>query len=259
MIKPRRKSINSRPSARLYVEQDLSIGVDVLIRSAQVHYLKNVLRLEMGNIVAIFNGRDGEWLATINGLKKEFGSLKTLELRRKQLSETDVWLIFAPIKRSRLDFLVQKASELGATALLPVKTQNTVVTRLKIARLRANAVEAAEQCDRLTLPRIENMCLLDELLRDWPEERRILLCAESGPATPIAKVLRDTEPGISWAVRVGPEGGFSKSELDVLSVLPFVKTASLGPRLLRSDTAAIAALSCWQAILGDWQSRPQDH
>lgn len=232
--------------------------MDVTIRRTQVHYLKHVMRLGTGDIVAIFNGRDGEWLAKVSSLEKEWGLLTTTELRRKQLSESDVWLVFAPVKRARLDYLVQKSSELGAAALLPVKTQNTIVTRVNLARLRANAVEAAEQCDRLTLPRVEEMCPLHDILRDWPEERRLILCAESGPATPIAKLLADADRAVSWAVLIGPEGGFSKSELDVLSDLPFVRAASLGPRLLRADTAAIAALSCWQAILGDWQSRPQD-
>ena len=224
-----------------------------------MHYLKNVLRLVVGNVVALFNGRDGEWLARVDGLGKGSGSLTATEKRRRQSSEGDVWLLFAPPKRARLDFMVQKASELGVSAIIPVKTQNTSVTRLNLDRLRANVIEAAEQCERLTLPRVEAMRALDDVLIGWPQERRLLLCAEAGPATPIAKLLADADRTVSWAVLTGPEGGFAKSELDQLSKLPFVSAASLGPRLLRADTAAIAALSCWQAMLGDWQGRPPVH
>ncbi len=248
--------MNERPRARLYVEHDLAEGVDVGIGPAQAHYLKNVLRLGGGDAVALFNGRDGEWLARVEELAKGSGSLTATQCRRPQSSEGDVWLLFAPPKRARLDFLVQKASELGAAAILPVKTRHTTVTRLNLDRLRANVVEAAEQCERLTLPRVEAMRALDDVLDDWPRERQLLLCAEAGPATPIAELLADANSTTPWAVLTGPEGGFAKSELDQLSKLPFVSAASLGPRLLRADTAAIAALSCWQAMVGDWHQRP---
>ncbi len=249
-------NMSKRPSARLFVEQDLAEGANADIGPAQVHYLKHVLRLAAGDVVALFNGRDGEWLATIERLGKGRGSLTATELRRRQSSEGDLWLLFAPPKRARLDFLVQKASELGAAAMLPVKTRHTTVTRLNVERLRANVMEAAEQCERLTLPRVEAMCALDDVLRDWPPERRLLLCAEAGPARPIAEMLAAADRTVPWAVLTGPEGGFAKSELDQLSKLPFVSAVSLGPRLLRADTAVIAALSCWQAMLGDWQTRP---
>ena len=248
--------MSEQPRARLYVEQDLAEGAGVDLHPAQAHYLKNVLRLASGSPVALFNGRHGEWLARVEELGKGRGSLTVAESRRPQASEGDLWLLFAPPKRARLDFLVQKASELGAAAILPVRTQHTSVTRLNLERLRANVIEAAEQCERLTLPRVEAMRPLDDVLLDWPAERRLLLCAEAGPATPIAQLLADADHAGPWAVLTGPEGGFAKSELDRLSKLPFVSAASLGPRLLRADTAAIAALSCWQAMLGDWQERP---
>jgi 16S rRNA (uracil1498-N3)-methyltransferase len=248
--------MNDRPSARLYVKQDLAKGADVSIAPAQAHYLKNVLRLNAGSVVALFNGRDGEWLASIDQLGKGRGSLAVTSCSREQSAEGDIWLVFAPVKRARLDFLVQKASELGATAILPVRTEHTIVARLNVERLRANVMEAAEQTGRLTLPRVEDMRPLSELLLDWPPERRLVVCAESGPATPIAELFSNADPTGPWAVLIGPEGGFTKSELDQLSNLPFVSAAGLGPRLLRADTAAIAALACWQAVLGDWQKRP---
>jgi 16S rRNA (uracil1498-N3)-methyltransferase len=248
--------MNDRPSARLYVEQDLAGGASIGVKPEQAHYLKNVLRLSSGSSVALFNGRDGEWLASVDELGKGRGTLIVSAQTRQQSVEGDVWLVFAPVKRARLDFLVQKASELGASAILPVKTQHTVVARLNVERLRANVVEAAEQTGRLTLPHVDDMRPLGELLHEWPADRRLVLCAESGPVTPIGELFSKADPTGPWAVLIGPEGGFSKTELDHLSNLPFVSIAGLGPRLLRADTAAIAALACWQAMLGDWQKRP---
>jgi 16S rRNA (uracil1498-N3)-methyltransferase len=248
--------MSERPNTRLYVEQDLAEGAGVSIKPEQAHYLKNVLRLGSGSPVALFNGHDGEWLASVDDLGKGRGILTVATQIRQQSAEGDVWLVFAPVKRARLDFLVQKASELGASAILPVKTQHTIVARLNIERLRANVVEAAEQTGRVTLPRVDDMRPLGELLLEWPPERRLVLCAESGPVTPIAELFAKADPTGSWAILIGPEGGFAKTELDHLSNLPFVSIAGLGPRLLRADTAAIAALACWQAMLGDWQKRP---
>ena len=248
--------MNDRSSARLYVEQDLAKGMSIDLKLEQAHYLKNVLRLGSGTPVTLFNGRDGEWSALVDELGKGRGTLTVTTQTRQQLIEGDVWLVFAPVKRARLDFLVQKASELGASVILPVKTQHTIVTRLNVERLRANVMEAAEQTGRLTLPHVDEMKTLSEVLLDWPPDRRLVLCAESGPATPIAELFSKVDPTSLWAVLIGPEGGFSTTELDQLSNLPFVSVAGLGPRLLRADTAAIAALACWQALLGDWQKRP---
>lgn len=238
---------------RLYVNQDLLRNVMLTIDLAQTHYLKNVMRKKEGDLISLFNGRDGEWLATINTLGNKKGTLVVRSLSRKQSYESDIWLLFAPVKRTRQDYLVQKACELGATAILPVKTRHTIVRRLNLARLRANVVEAAEQCGRLTVPQVESMLPLMQMVDTWPQNRRLILCAESGPATPIVELFRNQKAVGPWAILIGPEGGFDKSELDQLTNLPFVSVASLGPRLLRSDTAAISALACWQAMLGDWK------
>lgn len=245
-------------ATRLFVEEELSAGRSLGLDHARAHFLRSVLRLARGAHLALFNGRDGEWLARVEGLGKGWASLEVVARRREQRAEPDVWLAFAPIKRARLDFMVEKAVELGASRLLPVFTQHTDVSRVNTERLAANAREAAEQCERLSVPEVAEPSGLDALLANWPEERRILLCAESGTAQPIAEALAAlrTTAGQPWAVLTGPEGGFHASELDALAKLPFVTPVGLGPRVLRADTAALAALTCWQAWLGDWGERP---
>ena len=222
----------------------------------QAHYLAHVLRLAPGDPVALFNGRDGEWLAHIDAVGKKSAVLAVGRQLRPQAPEPDLWLVFAPVKRAPLDFLVQKATELGVSALMPAITRRTVVERIKRERMEANAIEAAEQCERLTLPRVDDARALSQILDSWPPERRILLCAEAGTAAPISEFLRECDPGEPWAVLTGPEGGFEQTELDLLRKFPNVSAVGLGPRILRADTAALAALSCWQAVLGDWRDRP---
>jgi 16S rRNA (uracil1498-N3)-methyltransferase len=246
-------------SARLYVGQELRQDAEILMDEREAHYLRDVKRLELGDAVAVFNGSDGEWCGVIVGLGKRGAKVIVSEQRQPQSAEPDLWLVFAPIKRTHIDFLAQKSTELGVSALQPVATQHTAVERVNAERLEAIAIEAAEQCERLTVPRIFPMVTLRELLERWPQERRLLLCAESGGATPIAEALSshagagDRAP---WAIMVGPEGGFARTELDALGKLPFVTPVGLGPRILRADTAALAALACWQAILGDGRQRP---
>lgn len=250
---------------RLFVEDDLAAGAGVALDRDRSHYLKNVLRADVGATVGLFNGRDGEWRAAISGLAKSGATLTVESRTRAQASEPDLWLVFAPVKRARIDFIAEKATELGASALLPVMTRRTVVARVNTDRLRANAIEAAEQTERLSVPTIHEPVTLERLLADWPRERRILLCAEAGAARPIAAVLAElashsqtlSNPSLNrWAVMTGPEGGYAPAELDGLSNLPFVTAVGLGPRILRADTAAMAALACFQAILGDGQLRP---
>jgi 16S rRNA (uracil1498-N3)-methyltransferase len=242
-----------KPDARLHVAADLAGGLSVTLDSAQAHYLKTVLRLAPGAVVALFNGRDGEWLGRVDGFGKGTGSVTLLEQRRPQEPEPDLWLVFAPIKRARIDFLAEKATELGVSELRPVYTGRTVVGRINLARLRANAIEAAEQTERLTVPELREPENLAALLAHWPAERRLLLCDESGAAAPIAQVLQEAASG-RWAVLVGPEGGFAETELDALRKLPFVCSVGLGPRVLRADTAALAALAVVQALIGDWRA-----
>ena len=250
---------------RLFVDADLGPGATVDLESGQAHYLRHVLRLETGAPIHLFNGRDGEWRARIEGFGKNRCSLAVANRTRPQHPEPDLWLVFAPIKRDRIDWLAAKATELGVTALLPAFTRRTAVTRVNTDRLRANAVEAAEQCERLGVPEVREATALGRILADWPPGRRLLLCAEAGTARPIADALVAEKAALAaagqvapepWAVLTGPEGGFAPDELDALVKLPFVTAVGLGPRLLRADTAAVAALACWQAILGDGAGRP---
>ncbi len=247
-----------RPRARLFVEGDLADGVTVELARDRAHYLAHVLRLGSGASVALFNGRDGEWVGRIDALARNRARIAAVRQLRRQAAEPGPWLVFAPIKRAPLDYLVQKATELGAAALVPAVTRRTVVGRVNGGRLRAIAVEAAEQCERLTVPRIEEPAPLTRILEGWSAARRVLLCAETGEAEPIAEVLRDGAPDDGWAIVTGPEGGFEQTELDALRKLPFVTAVGLGPLILRADTAALAALACWQSILGDWRRRPPE-
>ncbi|MEQ8394402.1 16S rRNA (uracil(1498)-N(3))-methyltransferase [Thalassobaculum sp.] len=239
---------------RLYVTAPLADGAVVGLESGQAHYLRSVLRLGPGEGVALFNGRDGEWLARIDGIGKGWASLVVGHQTRPQRGEPDLWLAFAPIKRARIDFTAQKATELGASLLWPVMTRHTMVDRVNTDRLTANAIEAAEQSDRLTVPTVREPTTLDKLIAEWPEDRALLLCDESGTGHGIAEVLAAAGPAVRRRAGfvIGPEGGFAQEELDRLRKLPFVTAVGLGPRLLRADTAALAALAVWQAVAGDW-------
>ena len=237
-------------SIRLFVSAPLAKDAAVELGQEQAHYLKNVMRLKEGDAVALFNGSDGEFRARIESFGKRAASLLVEEQLRAQSAEPDLWLVFAPIKRARIDYLVEKATELGASALVPVITRHTHVERLNLDRLRAHAIEAAEQSERLTVPHIEEPRALDDVLADWDASRRIMLCDESGTAPPAAAALAG-ESAKAWAVLIGPEGGFAETELDALRKLPFVSAVSLGPRILRADTAALAGLAVLQALRGE--------
>ena len=243
---------------RLYVETALGEGVRVAPDNGQAHYLLHVMRAKVGDRVSLFNGRDGEWLARIAEASKRGCTLECERLTAKQAGVPDLWLVFAPIKKTPADYLTQKATELGVRALQPVITRRTIVTRVNLERMRANAVEAAEQSGRLDVSEIREPLGFDKLLAAWPRQRRILFCDEAGAtatageAPPIAEALR-TAPEGPWAVFTGPEGGFDPAERAALRALPCVTPVSLGPRILRADTAALAALSVWQATKGDWR------
>lgn len=211
------------------------------------------MRMSVADSLKIFNGRDGEWSAEISDIGKRSAQLILREQLHQQANEPDVWLCFAPVKNVGTDFIAQKATELGVSALQPVFTQHTIVTRVNEERLLANAIEAAEQCERLTVPRILPAEKLHTVLAGWPPERRILFCDETGGGKPILAALADAPIGQPWAILIGPEGGFSAAEVAQLRQLPYVTPASLGARILRADTAALAALSCWQATLGDFK------
>lgn len=239
---------------RLYVTDDLAAGSTAALDPKQAHYLKSVMRLGAGEGILIFNGRDGEWRARIEDLRKKGGALSVVAQTRVQETGPDLWLAFAPAKRGTPELVARAATELGVSALQPVTTRRTVVGRVNIERLRANAVEAAEQCGRLTVPAVLKPMALNALLADWPAGRRLMLCDESGVGRPVAEALSAEDRHAPWAVLVGPEGGFDPSELDALGKQPIVTRVGLGPRILRAETAAIAALACWQALVGDWRA-----
>jgi 16S rRNA (uracil1498-N3)-methyltransferase len=246
---------------RLFVDTELFVGAAVPLDAPRTHYLRNVLRRQAGDAVALFNGRTGEWRARIDTLRRGAARLEVQEQTRPQPVDADLWLIFAPVKRARIDIIAEKATELGVAALWPVFTRHTAVTRVNRERLRANAVEAAEQTERLSVPAVFDTAPLAEVLADWRADRHLIVCAEAGPAQPIAQAFEEfaRTPDAArqkWAILIGPEGGFARAELDGLANLPFVTAVGLGPRILRADTAALAALACWQAIIGDGRDRP---
>jgi 16S rRNA (uracil1498-N3)-methyltransferase len=240
---------------RLFVSAALASGAVIGLDADQSHYLQRVMRRGAGDTVYLFNGRDGEWAARIEGVGRGWCSLLPVEQYRKQVSEPDLWLAFAPIKRARADFMAEKATELGVSALWPMFTRRTVVTRVNAERLRANAIEAAEQSERLSVPEIIAPAALPEVRARWPRERHIILCDESGAGAPIADALAALKPGGAYGIVTGPEGGFEPGELDAFADLPFVTRIALGPRILRADTAALAALAVFQALAGDWRAR----
>ncbi|HEX7006995.1 MAG TPA: 16S rRNA (uracil(1498)-N(3))-methyltransferase [Alphaproteobacteria bacterium] len=239
------------PAIRLYVGDPLAAGAVATFDRAQAHYLRNVMRAKAGDDVLLFNGRDGEWRATVGELGKAGGTARAVARTRPQQASPDLWLLFAPIKSGRIEFLVEKATELGVSLLAPVLTERAVVRRVNEARLRAHAVEAAEQSGRLDVPALRPAQTLEAALANWPAGRPLFVCDESGHGVPIGRALPDRRkrPG---AVLIGPEGGFAPGELDALAKLAFVTRVGLGPRVLRAETAALAALACWQALAGDW-------
>lgn len=235
---------------RLFIDHPLAKGQAVALNPDQAHYLASVMRQTPGDEVLLFNGRDGEWLARIERLAKRNGELSPQSQTAPQLDPPDLWLLFAPIKKARTDFIVEKAAEMGAARILPIQTERTNSERIRQDRLQAHAVEAAEQCGGTYVPEVADLTPLARLLDGWDANRRILWADEAlaGPA----QTLAGLEPG-PWAILIGPEGGWSESERQRLSTLPQVTRMALGPRILRADTAAVAALALWQAQLGDWR------
>jgi 16S rRNA (uracil1498-N3)-methyltransferase len=242
-----------RRTPRLYVADGLASGAEIELDRAQAHYLRSVLRLGTGAAIALFNSTNGEWLCRISEIGKGASLAVERQLREPEPeTEPDLWLIFALIKRTRLDWLVEKATELGVAALVPVRTARTQVERVNLDRLRAHAVEAAEQSERLSVPEVRAPEPLDRLLAAWPGKRRLIVCDESGAGEPIGEAAARLPPG-PVALLVGPEGGFDETELDAIGKLSFVTRVGLGPRVLRAETATLAAVAIFQAIAGDWR------
>jgi 16S rRNA (uracil1498-N3)-methyltransferase len=237
---------------RLFVEADLVRGGTVTCTPAQANYLRNVLRLQPGYAILVFNGRDGEWRADLAEIGRRSATLAVGDQTRAQEGGPDIDYLFAPLKRARLDYMVEKATEMGAARLRPVLTRRTVAERVNIERMRAHTVEAAEQCGILRLPEIRAPEKLERVIAGWDAAHPLVFCdedsAESCPFTALAGI----PPG-PVAVLVGPEGGFDPAERELLSSRPFVTRIALGPRILRADTAAVAALALVNAVLGDWR------
>ncbi|MGB3176553.1 MAG: 16S rRNA (uracil(1498)-N(3))-methyltransferase [Albidovulum sp.] len=234
---------------RLCVDQPLGAGQSVQLTEAQAHYLFGVMREGPGTRLLAFNGQDGEWLAEVAEAGKRKGVLICQEQTRPQSAPPDLWLVFAPIKKARTDFIVEKAVELGVAHLVPVQTAFTNSDRLRRDKAEAHIREAAEQCGAVCLPTLSDPISLTRLLAGWDPARRILWADESRAGA--AQTLAGAAPG-PWAILIGPEGGFSESERGTLRALPFVLPMSLGPRILRAETAALAVITLWQAQFGDW-------
>lgn len=246
-------AIRDLSSERLFVPDDLSEGQDIELSQAQAHYLANVLRMAVGAAVLVFNGRDGEWRAKLAGIRKRSATLRVEDRTRLQVSGPDIDYLFAPLKRSRLDYMVQKATEMGVARLRPVLTERTIAERVKAERMAANVIEAAEQCGVLRVPQVLEPQGLVQTIETWPAERRLIFCDEEATGDPMAALDR-VEAG-PLAVLIGPEGGFSQRERALLLSRPFVVSISLGPRVMRADTAAVAALALVNASIGDWRQR----
>jgi len=244
------------PRTRLHTPARLSKGTPVALDERASHRLRAVLRLGPGDAVRLFNADDGEWLARLERLDKQSASaVPERRLRAPAEGTEELWLCFAPLKKDALDTLIAGATELGVTRFRPVITRHTDVTRVNVERLAAQAAEAAEQCERLDVPLVDEPMALADLLADWPKTRGLIVLAEHGKVQPLT-YFAATYGDLPIALLVGPEGGFAADELDEMRGLETAVTAGLGPRILRAETAALAALAIWQAVAGDGADRP---
>lgn len=232
---------------RLYVTETLVKGGALTLDGPQANYLGAVLRVQEGAQVKLFDDRTGEWLAEVTDAGKRRISLRLIRQLREREPVPDLWLLFAPIKKGRIDWIAEKATELGVARLVPVLTRRTIVDRVNCNRLTAHMIEAAEQCERTALPQLDEPQTLTQLLESWPAERSLLFADEMG-GEPMTDVLAPAPA----AILIGPEGGFTLEERGAIRAMPQAKPVSLGPRILRADTAAVAAISLWMAGAGDW-------
>jgi 16S rRNA (uracil1498-N3)-methyltransferase len=243
-------------SPRLYVDAPLASGERLTLDGTQANYLRNVMRLKAGDGVLVFNGRDGEWRASLADGGKRSVSLTVDEQTRAQTTPRDLHYLFAPLKHARLDYMVQKAVEMGASRLQPVSMQHSQVPRINLERMRANVIEAAEQCGILSVPEVAEPIAFDRMIAAREPSRVLVFCDEAAdvrdPVAALAAARTDAKPA-PLAVLIGPEGGFAEHERAALTKQPNVVRLSLGPRILRADTAAVAALALVGSVLGDWR------
>jgi 16S rRNA (uracil1498-N3)-methyltransferase len=255
---------------RLYIDTPLKGGTEIVIDRDQANYLRNVLRLKQGDAVLLFNGKDGEWQASLAAGGRKTVGVSVGERARTQPRPRDLHVLFAPLKHARLDYMVQKAVEMGASRLQPVITRHTQVSRVNLDRMRANAIEAAQQCGILTLAEIAEPVDFARMIKARKAERLLVFCDEDAEiADPVAALTKARTPAtallpadiasavLPLAVLIGPEGGFSEDERAALLKQPNIVRLALGPRILRADTAAVAALALVQAVLGDWRETPE--
>lgn len=244
-----------KPAIRLFVTAELAGGAEMTLDEGQSHYLANVMRQKQGAFIELFNGRDGSWQAELVTLSRKSVTVLCIQQTTAQHASPDVWLLFAPVKRARLDFMAQKATELGVTKIWPVDTEYCQMGRVKTDRLEANAIEAAEQTVRQDVPDMGPFIPLQTALLAWPEDRVLIFCDEGlagdAPYAPLEQLA--TATGKKAAILIGPEGGFSPAEREMILSQSSVLPIHLGPRILRSDTAALSALSLYQAVCGDWR------
>jgi 16S rRNA (uracil1498-N3)-methyltransferase len=242
-------------SQRLFVDAPLHGGAEVACERGQANYLRNVLRLGDGAAILVFNGRDGEWRARLSAHGKRDCSLCIEDQVREQAGGPKVRYLFAPLKRARLDYMVQKATEMGVESVEPVITRRTVAERVNLERMRANVIEAAEQCGVLRIPRVAEPVRLEACLAGWPADHVLFFADEASEAGNPIEVFAGIERGAPAGVLIGPEGGFSEEERARIRAMPATRTVSLGPRIMRADTAAVALLALVSATIGDWDRR----
>jgi 16S rRNA (uracil1498-N3)-methyltransferase len=236
---------------RFFVKESLALGAQLELDEHQAHQVVHVLRARQGQRVRLFNGTDGEWSATIESISKKSVILALEGQTHPQAGVPDLWLLLAPVKKAPFDFIVQKATELGVARIQPVFTRRTIVDRVNLERMQANVIEAAEQCERLCIPELAEPAKLEHVLSTWDNARSLAFCDEAGNAAPAAKAFTE-KSGRRWAILTGPEGGFDATERDAIRALSFTVPVTLGPRIMRADTAAITAIAVWQSTCGDW-------
>lgn len=234
---------------RLFVETQLAAGVALTVEGGQAHYLSTVMRLKAGDSIALFDDASGEWRAVIEQVGKRAVAVRVEQRTREREAVPDLWLLAAPIKKGRIDWVAEKACELGVARWRPVITRRTIVDRLNLDRLRAHMIEAAEQCERTALPALDEPVKLAAMLRDWPADRALIFADEEG-GVPMAAAVK---PGPA-AILIGPEGGFTDEERAAIKAVPQAVAVSLGPRILRADTAMAAAVALWMSLAGDWRA-----
>ncbi len=235
---------------RLYLEVHLSAGAEINLSKSQAHYLVSVLRMADGGTLRVFNGRDGEWRASVSDVSRKSATITIAEQLRPAQKSPDIWLCFAPVRKHRNSFILEKATELGVSALKPVTTARTQFGKMRLDKMHAQIIEAAEQTERLDIPELDDTTTLNQMINSWPENRTLIFADEKGDAAPALEAIQNISGPA--ALLIGPEGGFEDDERTHLRSQSYVLPVSLGPRILRADTAAISLLTLWQAVQGDW-------